>query len=301
MKTDDEMYQSLLSRYEVYQEKKMRRFRIVSRAVPVFASFCFAAVIGIGWWGHISRTPNIIDTPDIADPTVTAATSATTAAPYTVSTAVSTHTSAVPVTSSAAVTVRTGVTASAIIPQSTAPQVTAGQAQLYIPPVTQPPVTVRTGTQPVTHTVTQTVTAVQTTAADTQAETVVTAQVTTETPGGDDMAVHHSTALTTDSGASQKPIEGPSVRNWEDLPLPDKYPQARINGSCVYSVTWSTVSEDMIDSFLGDAYMVGVYDGMEYHCSAKAYLVQGFSDSMAVAIRFDDDDKYNLYKFIYEE
>lgn len=295
MKNDDEMYQSLLSRYEQYQTKRSRRIRTVKRSAPVIASFCFAAVIGFGWWGRANREPDVIVVPDIVDVPSTVTTAASVSTAEAARTTLNSRTTAA--TASAAHTDK-AVTAAV---QSTIPQTSGRQPQTQIPPVTQQIMPTDPVTQPVTPAVTVTATAVQTTAADVQTETVVTAPVTTETPGGNDMAVHHSTATTAESGDSQKPIEGPSVRNWEDLPLPDKYPQARINGNCVYSVTWSTVSEDMIDSFLGDAYMVGVYDGMEYHCSAKAYLVQGFSDSMAVAIRFDDDDKYNLYKFIYEE
>lgn len=59
MKNNDEMYQSLLSRYEEYQQKKKKRLLVIGRVVPALACFCFCAILGLGYWNHIQKLPNI--------------------------------------------------------------------------------------------------------------------------------------------------------------------------------------------------------------------------------------------------
>jgi hypothetical protein len=72
MKNDDQMYQSVLSRYAEYQEtKKKNRRQTIRLTVPVLACFCFCAVLGIGYWNHFQKLPNIPVKPDvIEEPTI---------------------------------------------------------------------------------------------------------------------------------------------------------------------------------------------------------------------------------------
>ena len=71
MKNHNEMYQSLLSRYEEHQEKKKKRILTIKRTVPALACFCFCAVLGIGYWNHFQKLPNIPVKPDvIEEPTI---------------------------------------------------------------------------------------------------------------------------------------------------------------------------------------------------------------------------------------
>ncbi len=69
MKNHNEMYQSLLSRYEEYQEKKKKRALIIKRTVPVLASFCFAVVLGLGIYAKLPK--DIKSPPDIEESIVT--------------------------------------------------------------------------------------------------------------------------------------------------------------------------------------------------------------------------------------
>ena len=71
MKNHYEMYQSLLSRYDAYQEKKQRRIRIVRRTVPVAACFCFTVVLGLGVWHHNATLPNVPVKPEVVAETTT--------------------------------------------------------------------------------------------------------------------------------------------------------------------------------------------------------------------------------------
>lgn len=67
MKNHNEMYQSLLSRYEEHQAKKKRRILTIKRTVPVLACFCFCAVLGLGYWNHFNKLPGIPIQPDVID------------------------------------------------------------------------------------------------------------------------------------------------------------------------------------------------------------------------------------------
>lgn len=86
MKNDDQMYQSVLSRYAEYQEnRKKKRNQIIKRTVPVLACFCLTIALGVGYWDHfrnlphIPVQPNIIEEPTIETPdTTTASTDANT-------------------------------------------------------------------------------------------------------------------------------------------------------------------------------------------------------------------------------
>lgn len=59
MKNYDEMYQSVLSKYDEYLEQKRKRKLKVMRTVPALACFCFCAVLGFGYWNHFQKMPNI--------------------------------------------------------------------------------------------------------------------------------------------------------------------------------------------------------------------------------------------------
>lgn len=67
MKNHNEMYQSLLSRYSDYQEKKKKRICTIRRTVPVLACFCFIAVFGLRFWDDLSKLPRVPIQPDIVD------------------------------------------------------------------------------------------------------------------------------------------------------------------------------------------------------------------------------------------
>lgn len=67
MKNDYEMYQSLLSRYNDYQEKKKKRIRTIRRTVPVLACFCFTVLFGLRFWDDLAKLSRFPRQPDIVD------------------------------------------------------------------------------------------------------------------------------------------------------------------------------------------------------------------------------------------
>jgi len=84
MKNYDEMYQSVLSKYDEYLEKKKKRIRTIRRTVPVLACFCLTIALGVGYWDHFKNLPhipvqpNIIEEPTIETPDTTTSTAANT-------------------------------------------------------------------------------------------------------------------------------------------------------------------------------------------------------------------------------
>ncbi|SEH79444.1 hypothetical protein SAMN02910265_02741 [Ruminococcus flavefaciens] len=108
MKNNDEMYQSLLSRYDEYQEKKKKRTLLIKRTVPVLAAFVLVVGIGLSCWkhfGNMNSIPMVSETIDESIITVT--TNADN-----VTTEVTTQEQSETQTSSKNVTVTTAVTAS---------------------------------------------------------------------------------------------------------------------------------------------------------------------------------------------
>lgn len=89
MKSNEEMYQSLLSRRNAYRRKKERQSRIIRRTVPVAAVFCLSAVLGISYWSHLDKPPAIQTIPESTG-TETVTTTETTQSDSTVTTAQST-------------------------------------------------------------------------------------------------------------------------------------------------------------------------------------------------------------------
>ena len=71
MKNDDEMYQSVLSRWNEYQEKKKQRVRMIKRTLPVLACFCVVVMFGLDYWERLEKLPSIPEQPEIIDESTT--------------------------------------------------------------------------------------------------------------------------------------------------------------------------------------------------------------------------------------
>ena len=162
MKNYDEMYQSVLSKYDEYLEKKRKRIRTIKRTVPVLACFCLTIVLGVGYWDHFKNLPhipvqpNIIEEPTIETPDTTMSTSAnTTVSSLTPSEPASTtaattnsHTDRMTTTASKQTQTVTTVVTDATEVQTTEQVVKQTEAQApattpsvtYTQPVTEPPV-----------------------------------------------------------------------------------------------------------------------------------------------------------------
>ena len=104
MKNYDEMYQSVLSKYDEYLEKKRKRIRIIKRTAPVLACFCLTIVFGVGYWDHFKNLPHIPVQPNIIEETTIERPETTTTASTDTNTTVSSLTPSEPASTTAATT-----------------------------------------------------------------------------------------------------------------------------------------------------------------------------------------------------
>lgn len=135
MKNDLEMFNSVLSRLELYEKQKKRKSIIVRRTVAL--TLGTAAVLGIGIFTHAMKPPKkpslsqsgiIVETETTSAETTTAPTSSSTAAPQTVTTEQTTVITALTTVSSAlstTATVHTTATAARTTRNATATTVTS--------------------------------------------------------------------------------------------------------------------------------------------------------------------------------
>ena len=172
MKNHNEMYQSLLSRYEEHQEKKNRRIRMIRLTVPVLACFCLTIVLGLGYWNNFHKLQDIPGQSGIIEETATEATEAVTSAvPETRPATRVTETARIAETTSATASgtnTERAVSATEIRTQTTAAAVTAAEKTETVPAADKPaetqiPATEATAADTAAVTVTQTTEQVQTT------------------------------------------------------------------------------------------------------------------------------------------
>lgn len=243
MKNDEQMYQSVLSRRDAYRTKKERQKRVFLRAVPVLACCCLAAVLGIGYWDHLKKLPEI---PSVqVDSEVSGTTLPVTTAPavtepgQTVTTAARTEkTKATSAKSTETVTKAVTVTEAA---ESAAIRQTETQA-VTAPPVTQ--------TKPAAQTVTQTQPVTQT------------KPVTTEEPGAPEPPIQ----TTETNPIPQSPgKEDPTAHQAQPLIYPDIEAAAEavidavINGNCPGNDAWEKGSyTSMFGSIMHNGYLYQV-------------------------------------------
>lgn len=243
MKNDEEMYQSVLSRRDAYRAKKERQKRVFLRAVPVLACCCLAAVLGLGYWNHLKKLPEIpavqiepeisgTELPVTAAPAVTESGQTVTTAARTEKTKVTSAKSTETVTK--AVTV-TEAAESAAIRQTETQAVTA-------PPVTQ--------TKPAAQTVTQTQPVTQT------------KPVTTEEPGAPEPPAG-TTVTKPEPQSPQK--EEPGAPQVQPLRYPDIQAAAEavidaaINGNCPGNDLWEKGAyTSMFGSIMHNGYLYQV-------------------------------------------
>ena len=78
MKDHDEMYQSVLSRFDEYQKQKKKRLRIIMLAAPAAACFGLAVAFGIGYYARFAKMPEVSVTPPVAEVSITETSSTST-------------------------------------------------------------------------------------------------------------------------------------------------------------------------------------------------------------------------------
>ena len=284
MKSHNEMYQSLLSRYNEYQEKKQKRIRTLRRIAPVLACFVIVVGFGLGYWKHFDKTPIIPSDLDIVEVTTEAVTSAVTGNVTTVSTGpATTKTSRVSATTTSISTV------------------TEAHTQAMISDATRPVTTKVQTTSAIPHMVTITSSVVTQTSSEggnASFEYTTTSSngedmglVYTTTSNGDDVSIHTTTltvttepvtTTTTDSGDNNTPPQ----------PMNEKYPLGFLDGDITMYRNTYRISSDNVGEYIGIAGMRGL--GPIYN--AKAFKIKNIEATVAIAVKFEEDEGYYLYR-----
>ncbi len=87
-----------------------------------------------------------------------------------------------------------------------------------------------------------------------------------------------------------------TVPYWSDLNSAQKYGEVNI-GNSRYSTQAHEISADDVNTFISDAIMSGydIYEDKTYSINAKVYSVKNISEECAVAVNFQNEDKYYVY------
>ena len=289
MKTDYEMYQSVLSKRSEYRNKRERKLRIIKRTIPVFACFCLIVGLGLGYWRHIGKMQIIPPDPDTFDvtlPTVTETTEAavteSTSAVKTVTTTAKTHTN----TDSRSVKT---------IHVTAQPYTTDIAHVTYTTAAARHQVTTKATQVSDIGTVKQTtVTNGQTTAAFTSTTTKF------GSFGGDDMAIHTLPQSGTTVSATTLITSTTAVTtttNIIDNNIPtqlmnEKFPLGIFDGDMTLYRNTYRISPDNVDNFIGT---VGVRGQLSIYY-ANAFKIKGIDETVAIAVKFEEDEGYYLYR-----
>ena len=279
MKSHNEMYQSLLSRYNEYQEKKAKRISAVRRIVPVLACLCVVAVLGLGYWNHMDKIPII---PNTVNEDITSSTETTTAT-VTESTSVSKPVS----TTTEARTQRDTSITSAVTEHNTQNNTTAAA-----------------------NTVSKVTTDAWLITATSQTTMIYTAVNTTTTKldgfnmgGGNDLGITHTTTTGGDNGFVHTTIQTTTTEavatttitttTAPPLPINEDYSVGIMDGYDGWYINAFKIPSDYVDEYIGIIVMRGKSGPF---LDAKAYSIKNSSNDIAIAIKFEGYDEYYLYR-----
>ena len=291
MKSHNEMYKSLLSRYNEYQEKKQKRIRTLRRIAPVLACFVIVVGLGLGYWNHLNKMPIIPNDSDIIEVTATSMTE-------TVTSSITGNVTTGSATTNTQKTTRVSATTKSI---STSYAVTETHTQTVTSKVTQP-ITTKVPTTSATAniaTVPLTVTT-QTSSVGGNAGFEYTttssngddmAFVNTTTSNSDDVSIHTTThTVTTEPVTTTTTNSGDN--NVPPQPMNEKYPLGFLDGDITMYRNTYRISSDNVGEYIGIAGMRGL--GPIYN--AKAFKIKNIEATVAIAVKFEEDEGYYLYR-----
>ncbi|MBP7185512.1 MAG: hypothetical protein KBA55_01850 [Ruminococcus sp.] len=130
----------------------------------------------------------------------------------------------------------------------------------------------------------------------TKTTAVVTLATTSETGSHNDTSEQSVTGASHDHPSTNETQVNvmPASVSWEDLPVEKQYTEAVIEDR-KYTSAEKEVPEDMLGDYIDEIEMTGYDNETEHNCKAKAYRLKDCPESEAIAIRFEDSDKYYFY------
>jgi hypothetical protein len=303
MKTDNEMYQSVLSKRNEYRRKKERRICIIKRTGPVFACLCL--ILGLGYWIHIGNKPIVPSAPD----NVSIATSQTTSSESTESISTAPCTFATTKTAQAQTDInsisKTTVSSTALKNTYTASASTKESTSQAILTTIKAETAARTKTTATYASVVTNITDnIQT--VSTLPNTAITSIPVTggnmdfEGMGSDDgydfnVTAHTNVSASSTTTATVTTISPTSITTvpTTDLPINEEYGLGIIDGYDGWYINTFRISSDHVGEYMG---VIVMRSPKLPFLDAKAYRIKDTDSSIAIAITFEGYDGYYLYR-----
>ena len=88
----------------------------------------------------------------------------------------------------------------------------------------------------------------------------------------------------------------PGSTKHDDRPVEIKYTEAVFHDK-KYKFTGKELDGDVIEDYIDEAEMKGYEGETELKCKAKAYILKDFDENTAIAIKFEDSEKYYVFAF----
>jgi hypothetical protein len=302
MKSYEEMARYVLEVRDEHEKKRRKRKIIIRRYAPVTASLCALLLICLGTWKNMPSpdiSHNYIVTTTTESAAVTAVTTAVTSSDAKKTAPAVTKTSSA---SENAVTYTTALTATVTVHKTsvrTGVLTTQNQSTRTNTKTSAERTTAVTATDKSTQTTEYIVTAPSSTNVNTDVQPVTvtkTAKVS-ESIATMPMTTEYSAQPAEETTTIFQPGGMTSIP-WALKNIEDQYPTAELDDYAGSYTLQFRISATDIDSYLCEAYMYG-YDPQEgefHKCMANAYTLKNTSPEEQIAIKFDDVNKYFLYR-----
>ena len=301
MKTYEEMAKYVLEVRDEHDKKRKHRIALAKRVIPAAAGVCCAFIIGFGVFKGFNRPDtlpvhdNIIEseTTSAQVTTIPQTTKNTSTALTTAVTSTEKSTSKTTVSESKVTTVKTEVTS-----ETSSKQTSSAAASSAEHTTASTSVTASTNAPTTTYT---TVTTQETTTTIAIGGGGLSGGSGQDFPGGTGGAGGGSEGGNGNGGyaggATGGGTGGSGGGQGEKLPINQLYCFAFIEGDDNIYITLYMISREYVGAWIGRADMLAgqLTDGQENIRTADVYFINGFSDTEAVAIKFDDHDGYYLY------
>ncbi|MBP3266774.1 MAG: hypothetical protein J6M07_00400 [Ruminococcus sp.] len=288
MKTSKEMADSVFQIRDALIDKRKKRIILARKAVTIAAAAC--VMVG-GFLGVRHIAPERNKRPDISLAEDTSISEITTTSPasHTVTAVKTTSGKAERTTECKTYTsIRENTTLTSAVTTETAEEKDEADTEVSAERTDD---TNDAGTRPTATSQTR-----NTVTEDTKTTAVVTLAPTSETGSHNDTSEQSVTGASHDHPSTNETQVNvtPASVSWEDLPVEKQYTEAVIEDRKYISAE-KEVPEDMLGDYIDEIEMTGYDQETEHNCKAKAYRLKDCPESEAIAIRFEDSDKYYFY------
>lgn len=298
MKSYEEMAKYVLEVRDEHERKRRKRKIIIRRYAPAAASLCALLLICLGTWKNMP-SPDISHNNIVTTTTKSAAVTAVASSDVKETAPAITKTSYVsenPATYTAAISSTLTVNKTSV---RTSVLTTKNQSTRTNTQTSAERTTAVTATDKSTKTTEYIVTTPSTTNVNTEVQPVTVTKTSnvSENIATMPMTTEHSAQPAEETTTIFQPGGMTSIP-WALKNIEDQYPTAEMDDYFGSYTLQFRISATDIDSYLCEAYMYG-YDPQEgefHKCMANVYTLKNTSPEEQIAIKFDDVNKYFLYR-----